>query len=477
MTSIRSRAGLPAALALAFAVFLAMMLVLAGRLDDSGLTLALVAGTVVASLIVAGRPIKAFRTMSNDSRASAFAGGALAFFASPAIIAAARMSDAPAGSVVVFWIAGGWSAIAAATAALLAWRSGRSSGVLLSVAGGAAALVGTAAVVANWERPSSFSPLVRFPMQEMAILGAGALFVVGGLLLLSAKRSSGLSGTLVAGSASAGIAAVVWFLLADPARALASIGELPVQVAIAAIAWGALCALLLPALDGPGLPSAAASMAVAPVLISALTWVEQAAGVAGPQPFIVSGVLAGSVVALLSALVLLVSGRVVPPVRRPLWLTVLAAVPLVAAIVALFLPALTAAVDVDSAPAFFKGSWTMPGLESVAAWVAVALAAVLLAAVFAARTGVLPFVGAIACMAWFMLRDVPTHVLNNWLSPAVQSYYGTEYGSISFTAVLNPPMLFAVTAAGVGFLALAVAGFVSRRPARPNPVIDSTTEV
>jgi hypothetical protein len=466
----QSGAGLIAGLAVSFAVFLAVDLLLTGRLDPAGIALALSLGSAAGGLLFAGRPLRAFRAMPQDARMSAAAGGLLAFFVPPAIVAAVRLSDAPSGSVVVFWAAGGWALLAALVAAFLAWRSHSRGGAALALTGALTALAGVSAVVANWERPSSFSPLIRFAGQQMAILLAGAFLVVGALLLVSAIRSSNAGGTL----ATAGIAALggatLWVAVSGPLVAFRSLSDLPVQVALAAVAWGAFCVLLPLALRDRGLASSAASIALAPVLLSALTWVEQLVGVAGPQPFIVPGVIAGSLIAIAGASALLVARGTPEAIVRPLWLRIVAWLPTALAVVALFLPAITATVDVDNhADAVFKGSWTMLGLESVAAWCAVALALLLAAVALTARQRLVPLVGAAACVAWFVLQSVPTHVLNGWLSPAVQSYYGTEYGSISFTAVTNVAMLLAVGLTALGFLAVLTLNALRRTPAVDSP--------
>jgi hypothetical protein len=52
------------------------------------------------------------------------------------------------------------------------------------------------------------------------------------------------------------------------------------------------------------------------------------------------------------------------------------------------------------------------------------------------------------------LLAVPTHVVNRWLSPEVQQYYGTEYATLEFTVVRNYPLLLAVAATAAGLLYL-----------------------
>jgi hypothetical protein len=455
----RSRIAVLVALAVSFAVFVGMTVSLAGRLDGAGLTAALAAGALAAAAFAAPRPIVAARSLPAASAIVACAGGLLAFVAAPAIVNAVRMSDAPAGSVVVFWLSGGWAALAALFAAGVALSRGAGARALAAVAGAAAVLAGAAGIVADWERPSSFSPLVRFPVQELAILGAGVLFIAGGLLLARAGRDGRLPGALVWGSVASVLGASAWVLTAGPARAIGSVGELPVQVVVAAAAWGVVCMLWPPALDGAGRGSAAAALALAPLLLSALVWAEQSVGVAGPQPLIVGGVVAGSLVLASGVLALMAANDATgaPAVRRPLRLLALAP---------LILAAVGADVKVSAAAGSFQGAWVMTGVESIGVLSALALALVLAAAVVTRRSPWLPLAGLAACLSWAWLLPVPTHVLNTWLAPGIQSYYGTEYGSITFASVQNLPALLAVVVTGVGFLALALhgSGFLRRRP-------------
>jgi hypothetical protein len=467
-----TRARSTVALAVSFAVSVGMTVALAGRLHAAALTTTMAAGALVASLVAAGRPLSAVRLMGPRERLVAAAGGLLAFLAAPAVITAVRMSDAPAGSVVVFWMAGGWAFIAAVSLAVAALVARDRARALWALAGGTAALVGVAAVVANWERPSSFSPLVRFPVQEVAILAAGALFLAGGLLLARAARDGRAGGPLVCGASAALLAGAVWWLATDATAGLRSLGELPVQVALAALAWGVACVSFTVALRSSGQGRAAAMLALAPLLLSALTWLEQAVGAAGPQPFIASGVLAGGLVLASGALALWRAGapassgvRMPQPLR---WLAALAAVPVVLAAIGLGLPSILVRVVVTGAGAPFSGSWAMPGYESLAGLGALALALVL-GAVATSDTPAwaVSATGAAACLAWPLLEAVPTHVLTGGLSPAIQQYYGTEYGSITFASVQNVPTMLAVGVTGLGLLAALVVRALSARRREP----------
>jgi hypothetical protein len=157
-------------LSAAFALWLQMSVVLTGRVPAGALTAAMTAGVLVVTVLAAPRPLKALRGLTRPTVLLACAGGLLAFFGAPALVAGLRMTDAPAGSIVVFWVSGGWAAIAAVGAAVLALRERLALSAGWSLAGALLALAGVAGVVADWARPSSFSPWVRFAPREIGML-------------------------------------------------------------------------------------------------------------------------------------------------------------------------------------------------------------------------------------------------------------------------------------------------------------------
>lgn len=459
-----ARTAMPAALAVAFAVHVGMAQYLTGRLHAAALTTALALAALFAGVLVAGRPWAAVRAMPPRSRALACGGGLLAFAAAPGVVAAVRLTDAPAGAVTVFWIGGGWAALAALVFAGTAWRLRSSLASLWSAIGAALVLAGCAGIVANWERPSSFSPLERFPLQEAAILAAGLLFLAGGLMLVRAARSGALGGPLVCGAATATLAAGAWWSLTGLADGWRSLAESPGEVVVAALAWAVVCVTWPILLRERGTARSAALLAASPVLLSALVVAELAVGVAGPQPMIASGVLAGSLVLLSGMAALFEAGRPQALAWRTSTITWLAIAPPALAAVALALPSIVASAQVSGSGGSFSGSWVLPGSESVAGWSALALSLVMPAAVRSERP-LLPVGAAIvACAGWPWLTSVPTHVLNGWLAPDIQQYYGTEYGSITFAPMTNVPAIAAVLGACLGFAAIALVrtGVLSR---------------
>jgi hypothetical protein len=445
-----------------FAVWLQMCVVLTGQMPAGALVAALAAGALGVAVVAAGRPVAALRALSVPAAWQACVGGLLAVAGAPALIAELRMTDAPAGSIVVFWVAGGWAAIAACGAALFALREGRRLSAGWAVAGASLALAGVAGVVTNWERPSSFSPLVRFAPQELGMLFGGLLLLGGGWLIVRAAGTARLDGALLLAAASALAVSLVWWGVAGFADGWASLAERPVEVALAALAWGLVCRSWPATLRAWGPATGAAALAVTPVLLSALIRLEQAVGVAGPMPLIVPGVVAGSAL-VLAGVCALAHARGARAAGAPRALLAAAAVPTALALIGLALPAILVQVDVSVEGGAFAGSWTMAGFESVAGWAAVALVVLVLVAASDKRPW-LPIVAALAASAaWPWLLAVPTHVWNATLAPEIQVYYGTEYGSIAFAATPNVPMLAAVILGALVMLVIMAMRLVSAR--------------
>jgi hypothetical protein len=454
----------PALLAVAFAVWLQMSVALTGQVPAAALTTALAAGAVAVAVLAAPRPLAALRGLTRPVAWQSCIGGLLAVAGAPALIAAVRMSDAPAGSIVVFWVSGGWAAVAAAGAALLAVREWHVLSAGWSLAGALLALAGVAGIVADWERPSSFSPWVRFAPQELGMLAGGVLLLVGGLMLLHAARSAQLDAVLLCASVSAVVASLVWWGASGFGAGWSSLAERPLEVAVAAIAWGFVCSSWPSTLKACGPAAGAAALSVTPVLLSALILLEQLVGVAGPQPLMVPGVVAGSLLVLVGVFAL-AQARRARSARTRRGLLAVAAVPAALAAVGLLLPAILVRVDVDTTGGAFAGSWTMGGAESVAGWAAVALAVLVVVAAADARPA-WPIAAALAASAtWPWLLDVPTHVWRSSLSPEIQIYYGTEYGSIAFQAAPNAPTLAAVILGAVAMLAIMAMRIVRARSA------------
>ena len=443
----------PLVLAATFAVFVQMCVVLAGRVPAGALTASLTAGALAVALLRTPRPVRALRRLTRAQVLQACGGGLLAVAGAPALIAAMRMTDAPAGSIVVFWASGGWAAVAALGGAVFSLRERRVLSAGWSVAGAMLAVVGVAGVVADWERPSSFSPLVRFAPQELGMLLGGVFLLAGGLLLVRVARSAGTEGTLLWGAAAGFAASFAWWGSSGFSYGWDSLAEHSVEVVLAAVAWGLVCAVWPRMLEVFGPSTGAAALSVTPVLLSALILLEQVVGVAGPQPLVVPGVIAGSLL-VLAGVCALAHARGAQTLSAPRPLVLASVVPALLACVGLVLPAIAVRADVTVTGGAFSGSWNMSGAESVAGWAAVALAVLVVMAMADDRPG-WPVAAALAASAaWVWLLDVPTHVWNPALAPGIQQYYGTEYGSIGFTALPNAAMTGAVILSAITTVAI-----------------------
>jgi len=175
--------------------------------------------------------------------------------------------------------------------------------------------------------------------------------------------------------------------------------------------------------------------------------------VAGPQPLVVPGVIAGSLLVLAGVCALAhARGAQTLSAQRPLVLA--SVVPALLACVGLVLPAIAVRADVTVTGGAFSGSWNMSGAESVAGWAAVALAVLVVMAMADDRPGWPGAAALAASAAWVWLLDVPTHVWNPALAPGIQQYYGTEYGSIGFTALPNAAMTGAVILSAITTVAI-----------------------
>lgn len=465
MTPSVRTAVLAVGVALSFAAHASMLVVLSGRVPAAALACAYGLGAVLVAAASHRAPLATIRCLASRARLRAALGGIL-MLAGPVAVCLVRRSDAPSGSETVFFTTAAWACIAALPA-LWHGRGGRGAPRSAVMAGAFAVLVGAAGVVANWERPSSFSPLVKFPAEEAVMLLGGAAFVIGGLMLsrLSARDREG--GVLV-GAVAGLTASAIWAALARVDVA-ASFAEQPVAVVLAAAAWGFVAWAWPRMTSEHGDARAAAVIGVAPVLVSLLTVVELAAGVSGPQPLLVAPVLAGAAMTAAGAVALWSGGRAAP--LAPRW-HLLCLLPAACALTGLASPALLASVSADRADRLLEFTWTLPGYAGVAGLAAVALAGLLWAAAGSGGRA-LPCVGLVACAGWRLLADTPLRTLSSAVPASVQQDYGTEFASITFTAVADPALSVAVWACAAGFAALLVVGTVRARTDRGGPDIGS----
>ena len=379
--------------------------------------------------------------------------------AAPYLVSTYRYSDAPSGSLVVFFTTTMWGLLAVLAAAVLSAGRAEDSrsrrAALVPISGGLLAAVAGAGILANWERPSSFNLIVRFGSEQAVMLGAGVLWVAGLVTVAVLVRRARPN---VVGAAYA-VGAIVAALAMLPFARMAE-ADIPVLLPYAAIA-GLTTALALwlslqQRVDIVGPP-----LFAAPVLLSALTIVEQMTGMLGPRPLQVTSVMLASVLVVLGIAASLERRRAAAPSGSPAVASgALAAVGRVAAfaatavaLVAMVVPALAVEVHgmLPSQDAFDL-QFTMRGFESLGPWLSLSAALLVLAAWFGADrlSSLLRAVAAIGAGAAAVapLGGTPLHTWVTWVPPEVQQDYGTEYAYIVFERL---PALWLW---GAGFVAL-----------------------
>lgn len=383
--------------------------------------------------------------------------GAGGFAVAPWLVMANRYTDAPPGSEVAFFSVVTWGAMLVVAVSLASPdRVRRIGGALL-------ALAGSAAVLANWERPSSFSPFVRFPREETWMLVAGVLWVVLILALLSASRR----GTLGPAALRAGLGGVVGALaIALPALLSGALTAddftLPGLWAYG-IAVGFLTTGTLLVLRSRSAMSIAGAYLLVPSAMSLLLLLERVFGSRGPNPLLVGPILAATVVVVAG----IVLGREAPgyatgvPERRRIgaWVPgALAVLALGAAIVSFTLPGTTAAVSATRADGTrFEASFDLYGLEVAGTWIALGVACGALGIVrkpSAPRHGLYQALASVAAVAaWPFVADTPLRTLTSFIPSDVQVDYGSEFARIDFA---GGPSVLSIVALGGALLAVAV---------------------
>jgi len=443
---------------------------------------AIVAVAAIAALVFvsafSGTPIRT--RLANASRpdsASAFVGGALAWGGAPLIVLLARATDAPSGSESLFFTTAGW-AIAGVVVACAVRRERPGP---LHIAGALFATLGAAALLASWERPSSFSPFVKFPVQEIEMLAAGVVFAVGSLALLQASRRLGPRTALwlgIAGAALLGIVATTTTGIGD----LGTYQRIWPQLTLLGAALASLSTGWLGVLSSDGLVRSASLLFIPPVAVATLFGLERVTGVYGVNPIIWPAALAGAAIVVAGVSVLWVVPR---PGKRadealserratapfagtnPLLLKVGAACALAASLagaVSLALPAFASSVDgLLSNGEVFRASWTMAGAESAAGWLPLLVGLLALSAAWNGLTGpareapLTPvLVGLIGVAAYPVLVSTPLATWNRWIPADVQQAYGTEYARLVMYPVSDPIRLVALALACAACLAIAL---------------------
>ena len=462
----------PVSLGVVFAAQIGLLATLAGRVPDAALILAACAGVLAASLATGWRELRDLPGLGIATLGLPALAGALMLFLAPYLVVTHRFSDAPPGTELIFFAAVGWGAIAVGAGAWGLLRDGSRRGALSALVGALAAVTGAAGILGNWERPSSFSPLVRYATEEIWMLVAGVAFVAGGLLLTRAATGSlGRSRTLLVASASAFACATVAALVSPGSLVMGGgLGEYGSAVVLWAAAW-TVSVLLTTALLGEGRPIAVGgALMTAPALLPLLSGVERLVGMAGPQPIVWGGVAGGSLL-LAAGLARLASvAGAGEAAAAPRWLRWPALALVALALAGLVLPTISAHIFATRVASTVEMTWMLPGWETVPGWAALACALLLVAATFD-DASLAALVALLAPAAYWLVANTPYHVLTPLLSSDIQADLGTEYASITFRAVTVWPAVVAVIGTAAG-LAVVLSGRLIRRlrpPAAPGP--------
>ncbi len=150
------------------------------------------------------------------------------------------------------------------------------------VSGALLVLGGVAGTVGNWERPSSFSPFIRYSTEEYWMLAGGLAWAFMWWFLDRSIRRGETSRVIVlmaAGGASASVVAVL--VRPSPDSPALAAGDRARAALLASVVTTAAAVVLLRQ-RGPRAVAGAYAMPAA--AITSLTWLEQATGAFGPSP-------------------------------------------------------------------------------------------------------------------------------------------------------------------------------------------------
>ncbi len=373
--------------------------------------------------------------------------GAVGLFGAPYLVFLHRYSDAPPGSEILFLTTAGWSAILV----LLTLRKRPSDIVVF--AGAILILGGVAGIVGNWERPSSFSPFIRYAAEERWMLLAGVAWALLWQQLGRANERRDLDGAAVP-AAVGGVLAAVLTLFARSGDANVSAVFSHGGFWLYAVAATVAGAALLLALRSGGVRTVAGAVALPAVALTTLTLIEQATGAFGPQPILLVPAIAGAVVAIAGASlvwspdpeIVQESGRLACRCIRPL-----GALAVVSALVGLALPALEGhATGLLTSGSSFDATFVLPGVEVVGVWVALGIAVAaqgLSIARIPVRTRALAL--AAALLAWPFVWATPLRTLTRFVPSEVQVDFGSEFAAISFARLPVPATFVALGGATV----------------------------
>ncbi len=386
------------------------------------------------------------KTLALDRRDTLIAAGiGLAVWLVSFLVAAGRKSDTPPGSEVLFLTTAVWGLLLV----LGGLASARPSPSAARVAGALLGVTGAVGILANWERPSSFSPFVRYQTEELVMLLAGAVWVAAVTALAGLVRRHGPLASLRAVALSAGAAGVIGALLLAPSRlallAMPGVGLFALLAALAAFASLLAWARLLK--DVPAYRVAAAYF-LPPVVLTAFSAAERATVAYGPNPVVWPPALAGMAVVAAAAVVAALPDetgvRAPAPDRTTLAARGLAILALGLAAAGLASTDLVVSVKGSlTSGAAFSATFGMYGFETAGGWLAACCSLFVASWAWGRRPSrriAMTWLAAlaVAAAAWIPVHTTATHAWTAWIPAEVQQDFGTEYAQRTVRTVSGP---------------------------------------
>ena len=441
-----------------------------GHVPEAAVSVTAAITAAVALMLAYGWPIRR-PSLGIASVATWMVAGALALAVVPHLIYANRYTDAPAGSIVVFWVT------AFVGGVLCMMPLGDRVHVPIRAAAGLLGLVAAAGVLANWERPSSLNLLVRFTPEQLTYGLAGVLWAAFAVALATAVREGIAREVVVPASVGGLLGALILSLTPGSSVTFMSLVRPSAIVFAVSSALLLLVVIALAARYGPALPGTA--LIAVPSALSLLSIVEMMTGAFGPRPILVDEVMWATVLAAAAVVVALWSHGVSRGAGRfALVPRAVALAALALGVTALFADALAAEVRGTTATnQVFRAGFEMSGYETLGGWIVFCVALVSLALALIGPTrvaGLIPVIAlALAAVpAWLALRFIPLHTWVTWIPPEVQQDYGTEYASIVFSGVGVPMQTGSLALSVLACVLLAIMGVRDVRRAPHTPAED-----
>jgi drug/metabolite transporter (DMT)-like permease len=466
---------LAAVFVVAVAAWFILSTVLMDEVSDGTLVALMAVGAFVFTAAADVPSVARLRSLDRSTLLTSALGGALVACAAPAIVLANRFTDAPPGTETLFFTTAAWGVLGVAGALIVRWKRPSAQQMAFALIG----LLGVAALVANWERPSSFSPLVRYWRWELGFLLAGLCWVGGSLLLqrlLSGTRSDGV---LFVAASSGALLAFVYAVYEAGSGGFTGLSYVWAGAFALMVAFGMLFVAWTRLIPAVGVGRVSGLWFLPAVLITTVTVYEQAVSPRGPDPVIWAGALGGMALAGLGAAGVWFAVRTaqkdgVPETTRlPARITaVSSALAVLAGAISLVLPAFAVSVAGTLADGqAYAATWELLGFESAGGWIPLLAGALL----FTASLGVLAesgsasrvtalaaVAGAIALGSYWFVADTPLHTWNRWIPVEIQSEYGTEYALIEFATIHDPVRLAALAFAAAAAVALLIVVYTGR---------------